>query len=75
MEIYVVKAGDTLGTTAACRYISDKETDIGEFKMSQSIGQKFTPLKLLKFAFPSMVIVPVKLPFSPEPMAAEPVSE
>lgn len=57
MEIYVVKAGDTLGTTAACRYISDKETDIGDFKMSQSIGQKFTPLKLLKFAFPSMVMM------------------
>ena len=31
MEIYVVKAGDTLGTTAACRYISDKETDIGDY--------------------------------------------
>ena len=57
MEIYVVKAGDTLGTTAACRYISDKETDIGDFKMSQSLGQKFTPLKLLKFAFPSMVMM------------------
>ena len=25
--------------------------------MSQSIGQKFTPLKLLKFAFPSMVMM------------------
>ena len=30
MEIYVVKAGDTLGTTAACRYISKKETDLGD---------------------------------------------
>ena len=32
-------------------------TEVGGFIMAQSIGQKFTPLSLLKFAMPSMVMM------------------